>query len=292
MILIIGAGGTVGTALVGELKWSEHKSRLAYRSKEKTAKAAAMGHDAVAIDYTRPETLELAFDGVDSVFLLGTGVVGQAEGETNVVRIAREAGVKKIVKLSVWGAEAEEYALARLHRKVERAIEASGLNWTFLRPNNFMQGFIADSWSISAEGTIYLPAGAAKVNHIDARDVARVAAKVLTTPGHEGRVYKLSGPKSLSYDEAAGILSAVLGRKVCYVPVPDDAARSAMIASGAPELYADYVIDLYQFFRDGGADGVSSAVKEVTGHDPVPFEQFVRDFADVFAAPLAVGISK
>jgi uncharacterized protein YbjT (DUF2867 family) len=284
MILITGAGGTVGTALVEELKGSHQKIRLAFRSLDKAEKAAAAGYDAVAFDYTQPETLGPAFDRVDSVFLLGTGVLGQAEGEINVVNAAQAAGAKKIVKLSVWGADAGAFALARMHRTVERAIEASGLDWTFLRPNDYMQNFITfEAGSIRAEGAFYLPTGEARISRIDVRDIARVAAQALSAPGHEGKAYNLSGPKALSNAQAAGILSNVLGKKVSYVPVPDDAARSAIIAGGAPELYADYVIELYQFFRAGGAEAVSPAVKEVTGRHPIPFEQFARDYREALA---------
>jgi len=284
MLLITGAGGTVGTALVEELKGSDQTMRLTFRSKDKAEKAIAAGYDAVALDYAQPETLVPAFDGVASVFLLGTGVLGQAEGEINVVNAAKAAGVAKIVKLSVWGAEAEEYALARMHRTVERAIEASGLGLMFLRPNNFIQSFIRyEAESIKAEGAFYLPAGEAKINHIDVRDIARVAARALTAPGHAGKAYNLSGPQAISYAEVADILSQVLGKQVRYVAVSDDAAKSAMIAGGAPELYADYVVELNQYFRAGGAAGVSSAVKDVTGRDPITFEQFARDYAEAFA---------
>jgi uncharacterized protein YbjT (DUF2867 family) len=284
MILITGAGGTVGTALVEELKGSDQQIRLAFRSKDKAKKAAAAGNNVVTLDYAQPETLGPAFEDVDTMFLLGTGVLGQAEGEINLVNAAKAAGVKRIVKLSVWGADAEEYALARMHRTVERAIEASGLDWTFLRPNNFMQSLIAyEAETIRAERAFYLPAGQAKVNHIDVRDIARVAAKALMAPGHAGKAYNLSGPKAISYAEVADILSEVLGKQVRYVAVPDDAAKSAMIAGGAPELYADYLIELNQYFRAGGAAGVSSAVKDVTGRDPIMFEQFARDYAAAFA---------
>jgi len=284
MILITGAGGTVGTALVNELKESDQQIRLTFHSQAKAAHAAAAGYDAVAVEYAQPETLEPAFDGVDALFLLGTGVLGQAAGEINVVDAAKAAGVKRIVKLSVWSADAEEYALARMHRTVERAIEASGLEWTFLRPNNFMQSFIAyDADSIRAEGAFYIPAGAAKVNHIDVRDIARVAARALTAPGHAGKAYNLSGPRAISYTEVAGILSDVLGKQVRYVDVPDEAARSAIIAGGAPEQYADVLIELNQYFRAGGAAGVSAVVKDVTGRDPITFEQFAREHVAAFA---------
>lgn len=136
--------------------------------------------------------------------------------------------------------------------------------------------------SIKAQGAFYVPAGDAKVSHIDARDIARVAVKTLTTPGHEGRAYDLSGPQSLSYAEAAEILSRVLGKKVTYVAVTDDAAKAGMIAGGIPEFYADYLIDLNQAYRKGAGATVTSTVKDVTGREPVAFEQFVKEHASAF----------
>src|SRR3712207_3845868 len=114
MILITGAGGTVGTALVNELKGSNHKLRLAFHSPDKAARAAASGYDVVRLDYAQPATLEPALDGVDKVFLLSNGILGQAEGEINVVCAAQAANVKRIVKLSVWDADVEPFALASL----------------------------------------------------------------------------------------------------------------------------------------------------------------------------------
>ena len=284
MILITGAGGTVGAALVEELNGSEQQIRLTFRSKKKAARAAAAGYDAVALDYDQPETLRPAFDGADTLFLLSNGILGQAAGEINAVNAAKAAGVRKIVKLSVWRADAQEYALARMHRTVERAIEASGLEWSFLRPNNFMQSLITyDAETIRAEGAFYLPAGEAKINHIDVRDIARIAVRALTTPGHAGKAYNLSGPRAISYAEAAAILSEVLGKPVRYVAVSDEAAKSAMLDAGAPKIYADHLIELNQYFRAGGAAGISPTVKDLTGRDPIAFEQFARDHAQMFA---------
>jgi uncharacterized protein YbjT (DUF2867 family) len=284
MILITGAGGTVGAALINELKGSNQAIRLAFHSPEKAARAKAAGYDVITFDYAQPATLKPALDGVDTMFLLSNGIEGQAEGEINVVNAAKANRVKRIVKLSVWGADAESFAMARMHRTIERAIEESGLEWTFLRPNNFMQGFITyDAATIRAESAFYAPAGAALVNHVDVRDIAGVAVQALTAPGHAGKAYTLSGPRAISYAEAAATLSEALGKTVKYVDVPDDAARSAMIADGAPEIYADYLIDLYQYFRAGGAAGVTTSVKDVTGRDPISFEQFAREYAAAFA---------
>lgn len=283
MILVTGAGGTIGRLLVEELKASNHKFRPAYYTKEKADKMTAEGGGAVALDFAKPETLRPALVGVDTVFLLGAGGLGQTEGETNVVREAKAAGAKKIVKLSVWGAEGEGFSFAKIHRPVERAIEASGLSWTFLRPNGFMQNFVNYlGASIKGQGVFYQNAADTKISHIDARDIARVAAAALTRPGHEGKAYDLTGPQALSYGDAAEVLTRVLGKKVAYVAVSDEAAKAGMLAAGMPEFYVDYLIDLSQFYRKGGAARVTSAVKDVTGKDPVSFEQFVRDNAAAF----------
>lgn len=259
------------------------KPRVAHRSKAKAEEARAAGLDAVIVDFAKPETLPPALDGIDAVFLLGTGGVGQMEGEIAVVNAAKAAGAKKIVKLSVLRAAEEGYLLAKLHRPIERAVEASGLAWTFLRPNGFMQNFVNYmAGSIKAQGAFYQPAGDAKISHIDVRDIARVAALALTTSGHEGKAYELSGPRALSYDEAAEVLSGVLGKKVSYVAVSDDAARAGMLASGMPESYADHIIDLNRFYRSGAGSLVTSAVQDVTGRPPIAFEQFARDHADAF----------
>ena len=133
MILVTGAGGNVGRPLLEELASAGMPVRAAYHSADQAAQAKATGLDAVMVDYARPETLAPALDDVDAVFLLAAGVQGQVEGETNVVRAAKAAGVRRIVKLSVFGASEEEFGFARTHRPVEREIEASGLAWTRAR---------------------------------------------------------------------------------------------------------------------------------------------------------------
>ncbi len=283
MILVTGAGGTVGTALVEALKADGHKFRAAHHSTEKMAKAQREGYDTVQLDFAVPETLPAAFAGIDTVFLLGTGVRGQIEQETNAVNAAKAAGVKRLVKQSVWNAADGQYSLAKMHRTIERAVEASGMAWTFLRPNGFMQNFAQDmAESIKAEGVIYQPAADVKISHIDVRDIARVAARVLTEPGHEGRAYELSGPEGMSYHDAANILSRVLGQKITYIALTDDAARAGMLSAGLPDFYAGTIVDLFRAYRGGIASQVTPHVKRITGREPIAFEQFVRDHVERF----------
>ncbi len=283
MILITGAGGTVGTALVDTLKQTSTRFRVAHRDAKKLADARAAGLDAVAIDYDQPATIGPAVDGVEVLFLLGAGGRGQAEGETRVVEAAARAGVRKIVKLSVWAAAGEGYAFAKIHRQVERAIEASGMRWVHLRANGFMQNFVhhmADS--IRAQGAFFNPAGDAAISHVDVRDIAEVARVALTSAAHDGEALELSGPRAFAYAEAAETLSRLLERPIRYVPTTEDASRGAMVGVGMPAFHAEYLLDLYRFYRGGAGAPVSDAVRRVLGRNPTPFETFARDHASAF----------
>ena len=280
MILVTGAGGNVGRPLLDELAAANAPARAAYHSADKAAHARTAGRDAVAVDYARPETLQPALDGVESVFLLGSGAMGQTEGETNVVRAAKAAGVRRIVKLSVIGAAEEAFGFARTHRPVERAIEESGLAWTLLRPASYMQNFVNFmAPTIRSQHALYTLIPDSPFNHVDTRDVARVAATVLTRGGHDGRAYTLTGPRSFSYREAAATIGSVTGTPVEVVALGESDLRAGMKANGIPDYYADLLVDLDRWYESGKADLVTSSIRDVTGREPTTFEQFVRDFA-------------
>ena len=272
MILVTGASGTIGSELTKALAPMHVRLRVGYHSRPERAS----GGEPVRLDFQDPGSLKAALDGVDTVFLLSS----QVTPEVNLVRAADEAGVRRIVKLSVWGADGEGFSFARWHRAVEREIEASGLLWTFLRPNGFMQNVVNFMGAtIKSQGAFYLPAGDARVSHVDARDIAAVAAAVLTRPGHDKRAYKLSGPQALGYGEIAETLSSVLGRTISYVNISDEDYKKGAMAAGIPEGYADALVDLNRFYRGAGSDEVTQDVELVTGKAPIPFEQFARDHA-------------
>ena len=192
------------------------------------------------------------------------------------------------------GAAEEAYSLAKIHRPAEKAIETSGLAWTFLRPNSFMQNavtFMAPT--IRAEGTFYSASGQARISHIDVRDLAAVAVAALTTDGHDRAIYTLSGPEALTYDEVADELSKVLGRVIRHVSLPAADLRAGMLAEGMPAAIAERMLDLERYFREDRASSITDDVTRVTGRGPRRFADYVRNTAatGVWDADVASGVS-
>jgi uncharacterized protein YbjT (DUF2867 family) len=280
MICVTGASGTLSSEVIRQLESAKAPFRAAYFSSNKAEAARARGIEALLIDYSRPETLRAAFQGCDKLFLLGPNAPNQSELEGNAVEAAQAAGVRHIVKQSVMGAAEESYSLAKVHRPVEKAIEASGLAWTFLRPNSFMQNAVTFMGAtIRAEGMFYSATGQARISHVDVRDIAAVAVKALTGPNCEGKAYTLTGPEALSYGELAGELSKALGRPIRHVSLSPEDLRGGMLAEGMPEALADRMLDLERYLREGRASHITNDINQVTGRDPRRLADYVRETA-------------
>ena len=288
MILVTGAGGTVGTEVVKGLQAAGAKFRAAYYTQSKAGEAQRNGIDSVALDFAKPESLARALQGpdgrgVDRVFLISGNVPHQTDLELNVVREAKRAGVVQLVKSSVWGAESESFTFARIHRPVEKEIAASGIAYTILRPNGYMQNlstFYGET--IRGQGAFFLPAATASISHIDVRDLARVAVAVLTETSHAGQAYDLSGPEALTYDDIAQKLSDATGREISYVDISEADFRKAVISAGTPAAAADAMLELFKYYISDAASRVSRNVEILTGRSPITFDQYARDYRSFF----------
>lgn len=283
MILVTGASGTVGSEVLKQLREQGAEVRAAFHSAEKAARAQKQGIDSVVLDYADRASTAAALKGVDKVFLLGPTVPNQSELENNVVEEAKKARVRHIVKLSVLDAAGEKYTFAKWHRAVEKTIERSGLQYTFLRCNEFMQNTLTYYLgTIKSQGAFYLPTKDAKNSVIDVRDIAAVAVKALTASGHENKVYELTGPEALSHEQIAQKLSAAVGKQIKYVDISPAAFKEGAVAAGIPGWYADALLNLYQLYLAGGAQQVTKDVERVTGKKPRSFDQFAREHAAAF----------
>ena len=285
-ILLSGATGNVGSELAKALSQKGVTFRAMVRSPDRAAGLGALrGAQLVGGDFDDAASLERALMGVDRAFLLTNSSAASEAQQRAFVDAARRARVRHIVKLSQWGADATSpVRFLRYHAAVEQAIRASGMAYTFLRPNLFMQGLVQFRASIVEKSAFFAPAGDAKVSAIDARDIAAVAAAALTEPGHEGQVYDLTGPAAITHAEMAVSLSSALNRPVRFVDVPPDAMRDALLGVGMPEWQADGLLEDYAHYRRGEAAVVTPTVKAVTGREPRSFADFARDYASAFGA--------
>jgi uncharacterized protein YbjT (DUF2867 family) len=285
MILITGATGSNGTELVKLLACRGIPVRAMVRSKNGATKIAGLpGVELTMGDFDNPATLDQALQGVERAFLL-TNSTERAESQQRAfVNAGRRAGLQHVVKLSQFAAdERSPVRFLRYHAAIERMIVQSGMAYTFLRPNLFMQGLLGFANSIRSSGKFFAAAADATVSVVDVRDNAAVAAAALTEPGHEGRTYSLTGPEALTHSEMAAAISDTIGRPVTFVDVPPDAMRDALLGMGMPPWQADGLIEDYAHYRRGEAAAVMSGVQDATGRPPRAFSAFARDYAPAFS---------
>lgn len=288
-ILVTGASGQVGGALVEELLRRGAPLHAMARTEERADALAARGVDAVVADFERPETLQKALDGVDRAFLMSRDDPKQPKMEGAFVEAAARAGVERVVKLSACGASPDSpVALMRWHAEGERTLVESGSGYTILRPQLYMQNFLRFGPSIAAEGRFAAPMGDRRFALVDVRDVARVAAAVLTGEAHAGATYVVSGPEALSYGEAAETIGAVIGKEVAYEPAEPRAFRDDLISErGLPRWRADDLAFIASAYGGGEGESVTDVVQRVGGSEPRAFADFVKDHADHFAGGLS-----
>ena len=154
-----------------------------------------------------------------------------------------------------------------------------------------MSNVLAAAEPVAREGRLYAPAGDARIAMIDPRDVGAAAAAVLTTPGHDGRTYVLTGPAAITYADVAAALAAATDRPVAFVDVPDEVARQGMVHAGMPDVVAGEIVAIFALLRAGAAEQVTATVEALTGRPPRDFAAFARDHAHLFA-PAAVGAGR
>ena len=288
-ILVTGASGNIGSEIVKQLlavapavsiKAAVHSLQNVKNVKDGDRVKV------VPVDYNESDTLREALKDVDKLFLLTPDVPNAPDLASNVVSEAKKAGIRHIVKQSVMGADLEaDVGTMRLPRQVEDIIEQSGIPFTFLRPNEFMQNFINfHSPSIKGNNAFYIPLEDAKVSLVDVRDIAAIAVKSLIDEEdrHKNKTYLITGPEALSYHQVAEVLSNATGRKINYVNISDEEARTAMKEIGMSDWLINTVLELSDYFRKGKASEVSPAIEEVTGRKPISFFQFANDYADAF----------
>ena len=282
MILVTGATGKVGREVVRQLVAAGAPVRALVRDPVGASSIRLPGVEIVTGDLARRETLAPALSGIERVFLLTPAHRDMLAYDTNVVDAAVAAGARRIVKVSVAGGPDSGTQIGRWHWAGEKKVESSGLDFTFLRPSLYMQQSLVYAKSIASSGTFSAPLGTGAVALVDARDVAAVAVHALTGEGHSRRIYDLTGPEALTFDELADAIAKAIGRSVSYLHIPPEYALKQMLSDGVPRWLADDMLVLFASFREGYGAAVSDAVPRITGRPAGSFRQFAADYAQVF----------
>ena len=282
MILVTGATGTNGREILKALAAHRLDAKAMVRSTD-AADDLPHGVTAVAGDFDDDSSLSRALVGVERAFLLTPSTERAEEQQFRFVDAAARAGVKHLVKLSQFAADLDSpVRFLRYHAAVEARIRDSGMAWTFLRPNLFMQGLLQFAGMIRSKGMIAAPIGDARVSVVDVRDNAAVAVAALTEDGHEGRTYTLTGPEALTHADMAERLGDATGRKIAFVDASQDDMRQAMAGVNMPEWQIEGLIEDYAHYHRGEAAVIATGVRDATGREPRGFDDFARDYADAF----------
>jgi len=284
MILVTGATGLNGRTLLRRLSARGVPARALVRSLARAEGLAALPKvEVVEGDMARPDTLARALHGVDRAMLISSSDPVMLDVQSSFIDAARRAGVAHVVKLSGIMPELDSpFRFARMHGEIERRLEASGMAFTHLRAGEFMPAYFRQVPSIVAKGALFLPMEDARIASIDVGDIADVAAAALTTPGHEGKTYPLTGPEALTMAEVAERLSIVVGKPIRYVNVPPDDARKAQLAAGMPPYLVDALAELFAERRRGKEAQVWPTVQTILRRRPTSFAEFARNNAAAF----------
>lgn len=292
-ILVTGATGNCGGATLRELVKRGAPARAMTRDPSRARDLAELpGVEVVTGDFDVPASLERALDGIEKVFLLPPFEPLMEARQRNLIDAARRSGARYVVNLSAICADPSEASLSiGGHGRGERALEASGLAWTHLRPNSFFQNMLFDAHAIATEGRFYASVGDTRFAKIDTRDVGAVAAACLTEPDHEGKTYTLSGAEAFTYAELARALSDALGRSIEYVDMPGPEYVAFMKRAGFPDWLAEEFFLIYGQgpLFEGGAAEPSDVVERLTGRPARPFKQWAREHAAAFTAASTSG---
>ena len=280
-MILITTAGKVGAEAARLLAQRGEPVRVLVRDPAKATALAQAGADVAVGDLDVPATIDAAMRGISAVVLVSPAIPAQ---ELNVVASSAGAGVAHVVKITSKASADSPIGRRRDQTEIENGLIASGLGYTLLRNNAYMQNFLMMAQGIDATSSFSTATGDGRVGHIDARDVAAVAAEIAASPApHAGKTYWPTGPEVLTGAEVAGVLSKVLGRPITFHPITFEEQREAMIKAGLPESVAEDNARAVTLMADGDCDYLTEDVPTILGRPARTFEQFVTDHAAAFS---------
>lgn len=271
-VLVTGAAGNVGGAVVDALL--NRKIQVVGGTTRPGEVNLPEAVPAVKADYTDPPTVAAALEGVDGLFLVSPPLDMEAPAKLNpVIDQSKSSAVRHIVLLSALGVDQNDQAPLRI---VEKHLMASGIGYTILRPNFFMENFTVGFLApMIAQGGIFLAAADAKTSFIATADIAAVAATAFSEGLRESE-YNLTGPAALDHSQVAGIISEASGKTITYHALSEEEMLQGARKEGLPEGAVGYMAVLYQAVRNGWMEGITEDVQLVTGRPPTSFGEFAQ----------------
>jgi uncharacterized protein YbjT (DUF2867 family) len=278
MILVTGASGNVGSEAARLLGAQHQPARALVRDASRAPRADV---EIATGDFERPDTLDAAMRGIETVILVSPAVPAQ---EIAVIASAVREGVRHIVKITSKASDDSPVERRRGQARIEAYLETSGLSYTLLRANAYMQNLLALAPMIKQSRGFVMSAGDGQVGMIDARDVAATAATVAAeATAHAGRTYRLTGPDLITYNDVAKELSDALGYEIEYRRTTPAEHRAAMVQAGVPETVATSNAQAFGLIAEGDAAWLSDEVAAITGAAPRSLRTFIADHIAAFS---------
>ena len=283
MILLTGATGKTGSATAKALNEKGITFRALIRNEEKRGDIESLGGEVVIGSIENKEAVDQSMVDVETALILLPNSENQLSLEKQLVDSAKQAGAKRVVKMSSIEATPDATSpIPKLHLESEEYIKQSGLSWTMIKPNFYMQNLLASAGTIKDQGKIFLPMGEGKTGMIDTTDVGKVLAKVLSEDGHESMNHEITGPEILSFNEVAEIFSKGLDKQVDYVDVPLAAYKETLGQFLTNQWHLDAVIDLFKGIADGGIEEKTNTYSELMGESPKSLSEFISENSFIF----------
>jgi uncharacterized protein YbjT (DUF2867 family) len=287
MILVTGAAGLNGSAVVREFSNHGVPVRALVRDRMKAGAIVGLPHvELVEGDMARADSLEYALMGITRVLMISSTNPQMVETQCRFVDACKAAGIPHVVKFSGKesgiGFEAKNFRFTRMHEEIEAYLEASGLDWTHLRPSQFMQVYLREAPTIASKGLLMLPLEDATLSPVDVEDIAKIAFAILTREAQECRAFNITGPQALSMAEVAVAIGEAIGKAVCYQNVSPEERRRALAAAGLPAFVLDAFDEQAAERRRHPQSLVDLKAHELLGVRPTTFAEFARRHAAAF----------
>ena len=283
MILITGATGNIGSELVKQLVAKSSPLRVVSRDERKVFHLDPQIERVIG-DLHEPSIVQQALQGVERLFMFSVLFDKDHEADRLLINEAKGAGVRHIIKISSGAVRlGVKGGIGGLHREKERFVEESGIAWTFLRPGAFMSNALQWVGTIKSQAKVFNPTADGKFAPISPHDIAAVAALVLTSAGHEGKAYELTGSELLSTHDQVRILSAAIGKPIECVDISTGVAAERFKANGVPDVLMESLTDLWNRIREGKGTFRTNEVEVLTGRPAQTFETWCQEHRSAFA---------